>query len=68
MPYVNIKLVEGRSAEAKKALANDITDAIVRHCGGAPDHVYVVFEDIPATDFIVGGQTVADRRKARGEG
>lgn len=68
MPYVNIKLVEGRSAEAKKALATDITDAIVRHCGGAPDHVYVVFEDIPATDFIVGGQTVADRRKARGEG
>lgn len=68
MPYVNVKLVEGRSAEAKKALAADITDAIVRHCGGAPDHVYVVFEDIPATDFIVGGQTVADRRKARGEG
>jgi 4-oxalocrotonate tautomerase len=68
MPYVNIKIVEGRSAEAKKALAADITDAVVKHCGGAPDHVYVVFEDIPATDWIVGKQTVAERRKARGEG
>ena len=68
MPYVKVQLVEGRSPEAKKALAGDITDAVVKHCGGSPDHVYVVFEDVADTDWVVGKQTVADRRKARGEG
>ena len=48
-------------ANKRYTITADITEAVVKHCGGAADHVYVVFEDIPATDFIVGGQTVADR-------
>tara|TARA_R110000787_G_scaffold16622_71_gene52004 strand:- start:10337 stop:10543 length:207 start_codon:yes stop_codon:yes gene_type:complete len=68
MPYVKIQLVEGRGPDVKRAVGEEVTDVIVKHCGGSADHVYVVFEDVPATDWMVGKETVADRRKARGEG
>lgn len=63
MPMVRVTMVAGRSAEAKKAAADDITRALVEHCGARESHVYVVFEDVADTDWIVGTETVATRRK-----
>jgi len=41
MPEVVIHAVEGRSAETKKALMKDITDAVVKHFGVPPERVVV---------------------------
>ena len=41
MPEVYVHAVEGRSIEQKRALVKDITDAVVRHFGAAPDRVMV---------------------------
>lgn len=67
MPLVRVSMVEGRTAAQKKATALAITRALEEHCGSDPEHVYVVFEDVAATDWTVGGKTVAERRRARGE-
>lgn len=68
MPLVRVTMVVGRTAAQKKAAAEAITRTMVEHCGCDPAHVYVIFDDVPATDWTVGGETVAERRRARGEG
>ena len=67
MPIVRVTLATGRSAAQKKAAAMEITDTIVRHCGGHAEHVYVVFEDVNADDWTVGGETITERKVKRGE-
>jgi 4-oxalocrotonate tautomerase len=41
MPEVLVHVVEGRPAEVKKALMKDITDAVVKNFGTAPEAVVV---------------------------
>jgi 4-oxalocrotonate tautomerase len=65
MPYILVQLVSGRTAEQKRAIAEDITASLTRHANARRDDCYVVFHDVEATDWVVAGQTVAERRKAR---
>jgi 4-oxalocrotonate tautomerase len=41
MPEVYVYAIAGRSAEQKKALMKDITEAVVKNFGAAPDQVVV---------------------------
>jgi 4-oxalocrotonate tautomerase len=41
MPEILVHLVEGRTAEQKKGLMRDITDAVVKNLGVQPDRVVV---------------------------
>ena len=41
MPEVIVYAVEGRAPEVKKALMKDITDAVVKNFGVAPERVVV---------------------------
>ena len=41
MPEVIVYAVEGRSAETKKALMKEITEAVVRNFGVPPERVVV---------------------------
>lgn len=67
MPIIRVSMAAGRSKEQKKAAAVEMTEALVRHCGGHADHVYVVFDDVDADDWMVGGETITERRIKRGE-
>lgn len=68
MPIVRVTLAAGRTAAQKQALAREITDSLVRHCGGHAEHVYVLFEDVDPDAWLVGGETITERRRKRGEG
>ncbi|MFK7893841.1 MAG: 4-oxalocrotonate tautomerase family protein [Granulosicoccus sp.] len=67
MPIVRITLAEGRTAEQKKALALEVTDSVVRHCNAHAAHVYVVFDDVHPDEWLVGGETITERKRQRGE-
>lgn len=67
MPIVRVSMASGRTAEQKKAAALEMTDTLVRHCGAHAEHVYVLFEDVDADDWVVGGETITERRIKRGE-
>lgn len=67
MPIVRISLAEGRSQEAKEAMAREITESVARHAAIDASHIYVLFDDVSADDWMVGGETITQRRKARGE-
>lgn len=67
MPTVQVAMIAGRTPEQKHRAAEAITQALVEHCGVHREHVYVVFQDVAATDWTVGGETVAQRKRRRGE-
>jgi 4-oxalocrotonate tautomerase len=67
MPYVAVEIIEGRTEEQKKKVAKAITDALVEHMDTSAEHVYVVFRVVAATDWLIAGETVAERRRKRGE-
>lgn len=67
MPVVRVSLASGRTSEQKKAVALEITESIARHCNVHKEHIYVIFEDLSADDWTVGGETIAERRAKRGE-
>ena len=63
MPFVNIRLVGGRSQERKDEISKRVVDAISDVLQLPKDDIWVVFEDVPAEDWYVGSTTVAERRK-----
>lgn len=67
MPMVRVTLAAGRTAEQKQTAANEITQTLVERLGAHAEHVYVVFEDIPGDDWMVGGVTITERKRQRGE-
>ena len=63
MPFVNIRLVGGRSQEQKDEISKRVVDAISDVLELPKDDIWVVFEDVPAGDWYVGSTTVAELRK-----
>jgi 4-oxalocrotonate tautomerase len=63
MPTLRVELFEGRSAEQKRALAKELTDACVRVLGGSADGVDVVFFDIRRENWSSGGVLWSDKAK-----
>ena len=63
MPFVNIRLVGGRSQERKDEISKRVVDAISDVLELPKDDVWVVFEDVAAADWYVGSTTVAELRK-----
>jgi 4-oxalocrotonate tautomerase len=55
MPTIRVELFEGRSAEQKAALAQELTAACVRVLGGNPSAVDILFYDIKKSDWATGG-------------
>lgn len=62
MPLVNVHMAHGRSPEQKKALMNAITDAMVEHIGAPRDSVRVWITEMHNTDFMAGGELLADKQ------
>ncbi len=57
MPIVEITLIEGRDAPAKRRLIEKVTDAIVESIEAPRDSVRVILREIPGLHFGVAGKT-----------
>lgn len=55
MPEILVHIAEGRTAEAKKALMKDITDAVVKNFGVPPERVVVQIVESPKDSKSRGG-------------
>ncbi|MET8775121.1 4-oxalocrotonate tautomerase family protein [Nocardia sp. NPDC004654] len=63
MPYVNIKVTdEGVTAEQKTQLIKGVTDLLREVLGKDSASTFVVIDEVPLTDWGVGGMNVADWR------
>ena len=64
MPTLRVEMFEGRTAEQKRALAKELTDACVRVLGGSPDAVDILIYDIKRSDWATGGTLWSDKAGA----
>lgn len=60
MPVVRVTWFDGKDAAAKRAVAADVTHSIARHTGTDPKYIYVIFEDVAATDWAGAGRIFGD--------
>ena len=63
MPEVTVHMAAGRTAEQKKGLMKDISDAVVKHAGVPLDAVTVQIIEAPLTDKMKGGVVFSERTK-----
>ena len=63
LPYVKIEMLPGRTEDQKAAIAEAVTDAIVRFGNASPASVWVVFDDVPAQNWASGGELLSRKGK-----
>ena len=61
MPFVNVRMLEGRSHDQKKRLVKAITDAMADICDAKPDGTMVVIEEIAKDHWARGGELISER-------
>jgi 4-oxalocrotonate tautomerase len=60
MPVIKVDMFKGRSVEKKRALAKVLTEGYVQVCGGKPQSVWIVFEDVDKSNWSIGGDLCSD--------
>ena len=55
MPFVTVAMFAGRTKEQKAELAKQLTDTFVQVAGTPKDHVWIVFQDVPKSEWAMGG-------------
>jgi 4-oxalocrotonate tautomerase len=60
MPYVTVKMLEGRTDEQKKALVEKVTKAVVETTGASVDKVVVFIDEMKKTNYAVAGKRASD--------
>ncbi len=55
MPEILVHIVQGRSAQSKKALMRDITEAVVKNFAVPAERVVVQIVESPKSDKMRGG-------------
>lgn len=68
MPYIELKLVEGRDLHTKRALVAAVTKACCDTLAIAPDHVRIELIELKADLFSIAGQLVHDTRTINNSG
>ncbi|MBI4441915.1 MAG: tautomerase family protein [Acidobacteria bacterium] len=63
MPHIQITLLEGRTPEQKRKIAERITDVMVEESATSREAVSVAFVEVSPASFARGGVLVLDRQK-----
>lgn len=62
MPVINVKLVEGRTVEQKRAMVKAVTRAVSETLGVAESAIWISIEDMKPENFAQGGELRLDRQ------
>lgn len=60
MPYVTVKMLEGRTEDQKRALVEKVSEAVAETTGAPIENVTVFIEDMKKTDYGVKGKLFTD--------
>lgn len=62
MPYVTVKMFEGRTDEQKRALSEKITEAVVETTGAPAERVVVFIEEMTKNNYASAGVLEIDKK------
>lgn len=60
MPYVTVKMLEGRTDEQKRALVEKVTAAVSETIDAPPEKVFVFLEDLKKSEYAVNGKLLSE--------
>jgi 4-oxalocrotonate tautomerase len=63
MPFVTIKMYEGRTPKQKRELVKRVTDAVVSAIGATPEGTHVVIEDVKREHWAIGGVLASETKQ-----
>ena len=63
MPLIQVTMLEGRTADQKRKLAQRMTDAMVEEAGARREAVVVTFLEVERESYASGGVLMADKGK-----
>ena len=63
MPIAQIQMMEGRSAEQKRAVIEKVTAALVEAVGAPVESVRVLITEIPKENWGIAGKSAKDLGK-----
>jgi len=63
MPMVQITMLEGRSAEQKRKMAQRITDVLVEEAAARREVIVVAFHEVSKESYASGGVLMVDKGK-----
>ena len=63
MPYVNVKMLKGRTVDQKKEIIAGITKVVSDVLGKDPKATYVVIDEVDPDNWGIGGESMTDRKK-----
>jgi 4-oxalocrotonate tautomerase len=63
MPVVKIDLWEGRTNEVKEKLIREVTEAVSKSLGISKEHVTIIINDVPKSNWGIQGEQVSKMEK-----
>ncbi len=60
MPVITVQMLHGRTVEQKRALAKELTEAMVRVIGTKPEAINVVIQELPRENWATAGKLMSD--------
>lgn len=60
MPYVTVKMLEGRTDDQKKALVEKVTAAVVETTGAPSEKVVVFIDEMTKNNYGIAGKRLSD--------
>lgn len=60
MPFAQIYMIEGRTAEQKRAVIQKVTAALVEATGAPKENVRVWIHDVPKENWGIAGESAKD--------
>lgn len=60
MPYVTVKMLEGRTEEQKKALVEKVTQAVHETTAAPKEKIVVFIEEMSKNHYAVNGKRLSD--------
>ena len=61
MPIVTIKMIEGRTEEQKRALVEEVTQAVSKTVDAPVENVSIIIEEMSKNHFAKGGVRYSDK-------
>ncbi|MDB5511057.1 MAG: putative tautomerase [Enterovirga sp.] len=64
MPMIRVEMFPGRTPDQKRDFAKAVTESFVSICGGTPQSVQIVFQDVDRGDWATAGKLASDAAPA----
>ena len=62
MPLIQVTMLQGRTADQKRKIAQRITDTMVEEAGARREAVIVAFHEVSRDSFASGGVLMVDKQ------